>query len=51
MTQTVCQVTGTSGTVRWRTATTTCQAAILRALDLAEPREITEVRPTAPAAA
>jgi hypothetical protein len=43
--------TGAAGTVRRRTATTTGQAAILRALDLAEPREISELRPAPSAAA
>jgi len=41
---------GTAGTVRRRTATTAGQAAILRALDLAEPREFSELRPARPAA-
>jgi hypothetical protein len=42
--------TGAAGTVRRRTATTTAQAGILRALDLAEPREISDIRPARPAA-
>jgi hypothetical protein len=43
--------TGPAGTVRRRTATTAAQAAILRVLDLAEPREISELRPAPTAAA
>ena len=42
--------TGTAGTVRRRTTTTPTQAAILRALDLPEPREFSELRPARPAA-
>jgi hypothetical protein len=42
--------TGPAGTIRRRTATTPTQAGILRALDLAEPREISDIRPTRPAA-
>jgi hypothetical protein len=42
--------TGLAGTVRRRTATTPAQARILRALDLAEPREISDIRPARPAA-
>jgi len=42
--------TGAAGTVRRRTATTPTQAGILRALDLAEPREISHIRPARPAA-
>jgi len=41
---------GPAGTVKRRTATTAGQAAILRALDLAEPREFSELRPARPAA-
>jgi hypothetical protein len=37
--------TGSAGTVRRRTATTTAQASILRALELAEPAEFSELRP------
>ncbi|MGH9268356.1 MAG: IS1634 family transposase [Acidimicrobiales bacterium] len=37
--------TGPAGTVRRRTATTTAQAGILRALDLAEPAEFSDLRP------
>ncbi|MBA3575010.1 MAG: IS1634 family transposase [Pseudonocardiales bacterium] len=37
--------TGSAGTVRRRTATTTGQTAILRALDLAEPGEFSDLRP------
>ena len=37
--------TGTAGTVRRRTATTTTQTGILQALDLAEPAEFNELRP------
>ena len=42
--------TGAAGTIRRRTATTPTQAALLRALDLAEPREISDIRPARPAA-
>jgi hypothetical protein len=43
--------TGPAGTVKRRTATTTAQARILGALDIAQPREFSELRPaTAPAA-
>ncbi|MFN0090992.1 MAG: IS1634 family transposase [Acidimicrobiales bacterium] len=42
--------TGAAGTMKRRTATTAAQAAILRALDLAEPREFSELRPAHPAA-
>jgi hypothetical protein len=42
--------TGAAGTVRRRTATTPAQASILRALELAEPREISDIRPARPAA-
>jgi hypothetical protein len=42
--------TGPAGTVRRRTATTPAQAAILRALDLAQPREISDIRAARPAA-
>jgi hypothetical protein len=42
--------TGPAGTVRRRTATTPAQASILRALDLAEPHEFSELRPACPAA-
>lgn len=42
--------TGPAGAVRRRTTTTTGQAAILRALDLPEPREFSELRPARPAA-
>ncbi|MGH9258770.1 MAG: IS1634 family transposase [Acidimicrobiales bacterium] len=41
--------TGAPGTIRRRTATTPTQAALLRALDLAEPREISDIRPARPA--
>ena len=42
---------GPAGTVRRRTATTTTQTRILAALDLAEPREFSDLRPaTTPAA-
>ncbi len=37
--------TGPAGTVRRRTTTTPTQTAILRTLDLAEPREFTDLRP------
>jgi hypothetical protein len=43
--------TGPAGTVRRRTATTTTQAGILRALDLAEPREFSDLRPARTTAA
>ena len=36
---------GAAGTVRWRTASNPAQAPIFRALDLAEPREFSELRP------
>jgi hypothetical protein len=42
--------TGPAGTIRRRTTTTPAQAAIFRALDLAEPREISDIRPARPAA-
>ena len=42
--------TGPAGTIRRRTATTPAQAGIFRALDLAEPREISDIRPARPAA-
>jgi hypothetical protein len=42
--------TGPAGTVRRRTATSPGQAAILRALDLAEPREFSDLHPARPAA-
>jgi hypothetical protein len=43
--------TGAAGTIRRRTATTPNQAAIYRALDLPEPREISDLTPAdAPAA-
>lgn len=43
--------TGPAGTVKRRTTTTAAQARILAALDIAEPREFSELRPaTAPAA-
>lgn len=42
--------TGAAGAMKRRTATTAAQAAILRALDLAEPREFSELRPAHPAA-
>lgn len=43
--------TGPAGTVKRRTATTTAQTRIFSALNVAEPREFSELRPaTAPAA-
>lgn len=43
--------TGPAGTVRRRTATTAGQAAILRALELAEPPQFSELRPARTTAA
>ncbi|MGH9111323.1 MAG: IS1634 family transposase, partial [Acidimicrobiales bacterium] len=37
--------TGTAGTVQRRTTTTTAQTGILRALDLAEPAQFSDLRP------
>ncbi|MGF1597936.1 MAG: hypothetical protein ACFCVK_13550 [Acidimicrobiales bacterium] len=43
--------TGPAGTLKRRTATNTTQTRIFSALDIAEPREFSELRPdTAPAA-
>ena len=43
--------TGTAGTVQRRTATTPAQAATLRALDLAEPPQFSDLRPASTPAA
>ena len=43
--------TGPAGTVRRRTATTPAQAATLRALDLAEPPQFSDLRPASTPAA